>query len=231
MYWRILGLITVVVAGIVAPAVAANTPAPAPSAPSAVRDAVPAPPQAATARGAAPTRHHQLSGQASWYGGKFQGRLTANGEIFDTNQLTAAHRTLPFDTIVRVTSLATGQSVVVRINDRGPFVDNRVIDLSRAAADIIGLTAAGVAPVELEILHYQPASPLRTLQIASFGSYANANALVARLTDAGFTPAIETVADAGIHRVIIQGVHTDEVAATRTRLAQAGYPDVLVRSK
>ncbi|TVR05053.1 MAG: septal ring lytic transglycosylase RlpA family protein, partial [Spirochaetaceae bacterium] len=75
---------------------------------------------------------HELDGLASWYGGKFQGRLTANGEVFDTNQLTAAHRTLPFGTIVRVINPVSEQQVVVRINDRGPFVEGRVIDLSRA---------------------------------------------------------------------------------------------------
>lgn len=93
-----------------------------------------------------------FTGNASWYGPGFAGRHTANGEIFDPNQLTAAHRTLPFDTRVRVTFLTTGQSVTVRINDRGPFKDNRIIDLSRAAADTIGLTGSGVGQVRLEVL-------------------------------------------------------------------------------
>ena len=174
---------------------------------------------------------YQLSGVASWYGGKFQGRLTANGEVFDTNQLTAAHRTLPFDTIVRVVNLTNERSVVVRINDRGPFVDNRVIDLSRAAADIIELTSAGLAPVRLEIMHYQVPSDLRTLQIASFSRRSNAAALVDRLSASGFDPAIETVAAAGVHRVIIQGVRESEISAYRDRLAAAGHPQILVREK
>ncbi len=89
------------------------------------------------------------SGEASWYGPGFQGSPTANGETFDTQQLTAAHRTLPFGTIVRVYSSATARCVFVRINDRGPFVDGRVIDLSRAAADAIGMES--VAPVQLEV--------------------------------------------------------------------------------
>lgn len=75
---------------------------------------------------------------ASWYGPGFHGRLTANGERFDQNALTAAHRSLPFGTRVRVTSASTGRSVVVRINDRGPFVRGRSIDLARAAARVIG---------------------------------------------------------------------------------------------
>ena len=91
-------------------------------------------------------------GQASWYGGKFHGRTTANGERFDMNQLTAAHRSLPFGSKVRVTNQATNDSVVVRINDRGPYAGNRVIDLSRAAAKAVRLIGPGVAPVKLEVL-------------------------------------------------------------------------------
>ena len=87
------------------------------------------------------------SGIASWYGGKFHGRKTANGERFNTNAMTAAHKTLPFGTRVRVTNNRNGRSVVVRINDRGPFVRGRVIDLSRASAHALGLD--GVAPVSL----------------------------------------------------------------------------------
>lgn len=83
------------------------------------------------------------SGVASWYGGKFHGRQTASGEIYNQNALTAAHRSLPFGTKVRVTNTATGNSVVVRINDRGPFVGGRVIDLSRAAASSIGIDGLG----------------------------------------------------------------------------------------
>lgn len=86
-------------------------------------------------------------GQASWYGERFQGRPTASGERFDMNRLTAAHPTLPFDTVVRVRSLQTGREVVVRINDRGPFTKGRVIDLSRAAAQALGMLAAGIQDV------------------------------------------------------------------------------------
>ena len=89
---------------------------------------------------------------ASWYGPGFHGRLTANGERYNQNGLTAAHKTLPFGTQVRVTNLRNGRSVIVRINDRGPFVGGRVIDLSKGAASVIGLVSSGVAPVQLEIL-------------------------------------------------------------------------------
>lgn len=90
------------------------------------------------------------SGRASWYGPGFHGRKTASGETFNTNELTAAHRTLPFGTKVRVVNQRTGQSVIVRINDRGPYAHGRVIDLSRASAQAIGLS--GVAPVTVAAL-------------------------------------------------------------------------------
>lgn len=93
-----------------------------------------------------------LVGVASWYGPGFQGRQTANGETFDMNDLTAAHRTLPFGTRVRVTNEATDASVVVRINDRGPFAHNRVIDLSKEAATDIGIVSNGVGRVKIEVL-------------------------------------------------------------------------------
>jgi rare lipoprotein A len=92
------------------------------------------------------------SGVASWYGPGFHGRRTANGERFNQHDLTAAHRSLPFGTRVRVTNLRNGQSVVVRINDRGPFSRGRVIDLSAQAARLIGVHSTGVAPVALDIL-------------------------------------------------------------------------------
>lgn len=91
-------------------------------------------------------------GMASWYGPGFHGRRTANGERFNQNALTAAHRSLPFGTKVRVTNTRTGRSVVVRITDRGPFTGGRVIDLSAAAARIVGVMQSGVAPVTLEVL-------------------------------------------------------------------------------
>lgn len=91
-------------------------------------------------------------GAASWYGPKFQGRPTANGERFDMEGLTAAHPTLPFDTMVRVTNPNNGKSVVVRINDRGPFAGKRIIDLSKRAARDIGLMQRGIGPVRLEVL-------------------------------------------------------------------------------
>jgi rare lipoprotein A len=91
-------------------------------------------------------------GEASWYGPGFDGNLTANGERFNQNDLTAAHPSLPFGTKIRVTNQYNGRSVVVRVNDRGPYAGGRIIDLSAGSADVIGLTASGVAPVALEVL-------------------------------------------------------------------------------
>ena len=95
---------------------------------------------------------HQLTGIASYYADEFHGRPTANGEEYDMHAMTAAHQTLPFNTTVRVTNVTTGAAVIVRINDRGPFVDNRVIDLSLEAATRLGMVAKGTAPVRLDVL-------------------------------------------------------------------------------
>lgn len=92
------------------------------------------------------------TGQASWYGPGFFGNRTASGEVLRPGTLTAAHRTLPFGTMVRVTNLWNGRSTVVRINDRGPFHGRRVIDLAHGAAKELGLTASGIADVKLEVL-------------------------------------------------------------------------------
>jgi rare lipoprotein A len=91
-------------------------------------------------------------GVASYYGEEFQGRQTSNGETYDMNQLTAAHRTLPFNTLVKVINIQNGKSVVVRINDRGPFKDDRIIDLSFEAAKTIGMIGTGTTNVRLEVL-------------------------------------------------------------------------------
>ena len=93
-----------------------------------------------------------ITGEASWYGPGFFGNRTANGEVYRRGTMTAAHRTLPFGTKVRVTNLWNGRSEVIRINDRGPFVHHRVIDLGHGAASSLGLTASGIAQVRLEVL-------------------------------------------------------------------------------
>jgi rare lipoprotein A len=95
---------------------------------------------------------HSLQGVASWYGYPHHGRITASGRRFNMHELTAAHRTLPFGTRLRVTNLFNGRSVTVTITDRGPFVKQRVLDLSYAAAREIGMIGPGTAPVQLEVI-------------------------------------------------------------------------------
>lgn len=92
------------------------------------------------------------TGIASWYGPKFHGKRTANGEIFDMNRVSAAHRTLPMPSMVRVTNMKTGRAINLRVNDRGPFAHGRIIDLSRRAAQLLGFEQEGTAPVRVEIL-------------------------------------------------------------------------------
>ncbi|MEG3640268.1 septal ring lytic transglycosylase RlpA family protein [Magnetococcus sp. PR-3] len=104
----------------------------------------------ATAKG------YDKEGVASWYGSKFHGKLTANGEIYDMHTMTAAHKTLPLPTIARVTNLQNGKKVVVRINDRGPFVGNRIIDLSYEAAKRLGFAVQGTTKVRVQSLTAEP---------------------------------------------------------------------------
>lgn len=99
------------------------------------------------------------TGTASWYGAPYHGRPAASGEIYDMEQFTAAHRTLPFQTWVEVTNLLNGKQVEVRINDRGPFVDGRIIDLSYAAARAVDMLRTGVAPVRLRVVPPPPSPP------------------------------------------------------------------------
>jgi len=93
-------------------------------------------------------------GIASWYGPGFDGNLTANGEVYDMNEVSAAHKFLPFGTIVRVIEFETRRSIVVRINDRGPFVDGRIIDLSKGAAAKLGIVNKGITKVGLRIVRW-----------------------------------------------------------------------------
>jgi rare lipoprotein A len=99
-----------------------------------------------------PHRHWFQTGRASWYGKLFQGHQTASGEDFDMNAMTCAHRTLPLGSLVRVTNLRNKRSVILRVNDRGPVMQNRVIDVSYAAARFLGFGARGTAPVRLDLI-------------------------------------------------------------------------------
>jgi rare lipoprotein A len=133
-------------------------------------------------------------GIASWYGTKFHGRATSSAEIYDMCQFSAAHKTLPIPSYARVTRLDTGASVIVRVNDRGPFHEGRIIDLSFAAASKLGINRTGTAKVEVEAISDSeampqtvllPESPKSYLQVASFSQEDNADALKERLQTAG----------------------------------------------
>ena len=117
-------------------------------------------------------------GTASWYGIPFHGRRAANGEIFDMNTLVAAHRILPFGSILRVTNLNNGRNVEVRIIDRGPFVGDRILDLARAAAMSLDMIGTGTAPVRIELLSGpSPAIGDFTVQVGAFADRTNAEKL------------------------------------------------------
>lgn len=122
-------------------------------------------------------------GVASWYGVPFNGRRTSDGEIYDMRDLTAAHRTLPFNSIVRVTNLTNGKQVNVRINDRGPFVANRIIDLSYSAATAIGMVGPGTAEVRLDVVGGpDPSIGFFGVQVGAFQFRQNADRLQRQLS-------------------------------------------------
>ena len=195
---------------------------------------------------------HVERGLASWYGPGFHSERTSSGEPYDMYAMTAAHKTLPIPAYVRVTNLENGRSVVVRVNDRGPFVGERIIDLSYTAASKLDMLRAGTARVEIRVLDARsntssqsialtPPTQLPTgtptgtatggrfLQVGSFGSSANASALVGRLTAAGISGASVREARVGdrlLYRVRVGPVVDAGQAARLTeQLRDAGVPD------
>ncbi|HET6450590.1 MAG TPA: septal ring lytic transglycosylase RlpA family protein [Spirochaetia bacterium] len=172
----------------------------------------------------------EMQGLASWYGGKFHGRLTSSGEVFDTNTMTAAHRQLPFGTMVRVTNLDNGRSAIVKINDRGPFVEGRIIDLSRAAAESLDMLASGVARVSLEIVAFSGDPDVYAIQVGAYGVGANAEKAKQALESAGFLVTIETTG-LNVARVMIRDIPAATLAETRRKLEGLGYLQYLVRKE
>jgi rare lipoprotein A len=156
-------------------------PAPQPGQPGASRPS--GPPPAIERQPAVPGEYVE-EGVASWYGVPFNGRRTSNGEIYDMHEFTAAHRTLPFNCVVRVTNLSNGKHTEVRINDRGPFVANRVIDLSLSAAQAIEMVGTGTTNVRLEILSGpNPNVGFFAVQIGAFKLQENAERLKAQMEE------------------------------------------------
>ncbi len=156
------------------------------------------------------------TGLASWYGHPYHGRPAANGEIYDMESLTAAHRTLPFGTRVRVTNLANQKTVDVRIIDRGPFIDGRVIDLSHAAAEAIALVGPGIAQVRLDILsapELPPSDSLFAVQAGAFLDKSRAERLCASLDrEYGPTRVVMRPGSPSVWRVLAGSEPTEDAA-------------------
>lgn len=178
------------------------------------------------------------TGVASWYGEPFHGKLTANGEVYDMYAISAAHQELPFGTVVRVTNLDNDMSIDVRINDRGPFVKNRIIDLSYAAAVEIDMIGPGTAQVTLEIL-YLPDVPEclynrlpdvshYRIQVGAFADEERAQATAERLAEHGLIPGGE-LSDEGLHRVFARMVPKDELDDSLALLDSLGFTSVIIR--
>jgi rare lipoprotein A len=174
-------------------------------------------------------------GLASWYGGKdgFEGKPTASGEIYDSSLLTAAHRELPLGTVVEVTNLDNEKSVRVRINDRGPFIAGRVIDLSRAAAREIGLLGPGVGPVRLSVVIPGPLQEIVSpsgrwaVQIGSFAEISRAERHAERVRGTGRPAFLEPYR--GLTRVKVGPFDSREEAERELdALEDAGYEGIVV---
>ena len=173
-------------------------------------------------------------GIASWYGPGFHGQRTSSGEIYNEQDTTAAHRTLPFDTIVRVVNTENGESVEVRINDRGPYTDNRIIDLSRGAAEELDMMESGIAHVRLELVEAGGTIPrnldqeLYTIQLGEYNSPHFAEKF---LEEIGGEARLEQVFMFGRTRYIVYYGHYQSMSNARaelTRLEEKGF-DGLVK--
>jgi len=170
-------------------------------------------------------------GTASWYGVPHHGRRTASGEVFDMHRLTAAHRTLPFGTRVLVINRDTSQSAEVRVNDRGPFVDGRILDVSYAAARLLGIIGPGVIPVRVRVVSLpdRPAAGdgTYTVQIGSFTTRGRAEAL--RDAVSGATVVEGLVGGEPLYRVRV-GTYPDRAhaAAAARALTARGYPALVL---
>jgi len=178
-------------------------------------------------------------GTASWYGPKFHGKKTANGEIFNSNDFTAAHLTLPFGSIVKVISLENDKSIIVRINDKGPFVKNRIIDLSKAAAEKLDMLKTGTMKVKIILLelgdnkYHRYSKQKYQIQIASFTDEKKALNIVEQLKGKNFDIKLKKVmlANVSYNRVIIDNLNYYELQIYRVKLHNEGISDYLIIKK
>ena len=211
----------------------ASAPQPAPGAPPGQPPSSPSGPPPAVERQPAVPGAYVEEGVASWYGVPFNGHRTSNGEIYDMHLFTAAHRTLPFGATVRVTNLANGMQTQVRINDRGPFVANRVIDLSLSAAQAIGMVGPGTAPVRLEMISgSDPQLGFFAVQVGAFLVQANAEKLRVQLS-ARYSPVTLVTYDSpngSFYRVRVGRVPTEDAARQiATQLQAEQFTTFVVR--
>ncbi len=181
-------------------------------------------------------------GLASWYGGDFHGKKTANGEVFNTNEHTAAHKTLPFNTVVKITNLYNLKTTVVRINDRGPFRKGRIIDLSRAAAADLDMLGSGVIPVRIEIVEKtegedkiisdEPVAGAKSyrIQVGAFREEANAERAKRLITAKDLHVAVE-ITETGFHRVYVDKVPKNTLQQTEKILYDLGFHDFIVKEQ
>lgn len=176
------------------------------------------------------------AGVASWYGHPYHGRRAANGEVYDMDKMTAAHRTLPFDTWVRVQNLSNRKTAEVRITDRGPFIRGRIIDLSRAAAREIGLIGPGVAKVRIVVIRPPPAprSAVFAVQVGAFRDRANAERIRAEMEARyGTARLVERPGDTLLWRVLVGALETEagaeQLAARIASEGNAGATAFVVR--
>ena len=176
------------------------------------------------------------TGMASWYGPDFHGKLTSNKEIYNMYDMTAAHQTLPFGTCVMVTNLDNGRTAMVRINDRGPFVGDRIIDLSYAAARVLGMIGPGTVPVRLEVLWDTlpaPASQGWSVQAGSFISKENASNLVRKLKGnyKGVYITLFKTSSRVYYRVRIEVSDGDAARKVAQRLFADGYAVIILEER
>ncbi|MGL4524423.1 MAG: septal ring lytic transglycosylase RlpA family protein [Spirochaetia bacterium] len=177
-------------------------------------------------------------GVASWYGGKFHGRKTANGETYNMYEMTAAHKSLPFGTIVNVHNLDNGKVIRVRINDRGPFIKDRIIDLSKKAADDIGMSHSGTANVKLTV--DDPAITnefvdkeklgLMTIQIAAYKNPLNAKRMKEKIAQANLNP-VAVLTQEGVIRIEVRSIHKNDVEKALATLEGLGISSTVVKQQ
>lgn len=170
---------------------------------------------------------YNQKGTASWYGPDFHGKKTANGETYNMHALTAAHTILPLGTRVRVRNLDNGREVVVRINDRGPFVKHRIIDLSYSAAKAIDMQSRGTARVKVTALPPPKSGKGFTLQVGSFSSRSNAQSLVRTLSKKH--DHVRIIVENSIYKVHLGNFATKDAAEkAKTTLTAQGYPAFII---